>query len=87
MWKIEELLETIKGKIEAREANEEVMAHRVHRRKQNPVANDSKPIHPIANTLLSMEVKVLELDVSIVMGSIIKHPVQSSDNRKIEEAF
>ena len=33
------------------------------------------------------KVKVLELDVSIVMGSIIKDPVQSFDNRKIEEAF
>ena len=57
MWKIEELLETIKGKIEAREAIEEVMAYRVHRRKQNPVADASKPIHSIANTLLSMESK------------------------------
>ena len=33
------------------------------------------------------KVKVLELDVSIVMGSMVKHPVQSFDDRKIEEAF
>ena len=58
VWKIKELIETIKGKIETREANEVVVkAHEVHQRKQNPVAKYSKPIPPIAKTLLSMESK------------------------------
>ena len=84
MWKIEELLETIKGKIEARETNEEVMAHKVHRRKQNPVANDSKPIHPIANTLLSMESKGVGIRCVNCSGEhYYKHPVQSFDDRFI----
>ena len=56
VWKIEQLLETIKGEIEAREASEVVKTQEVHVRKQNPGSNSSRTI-PTANTLISTEGK------------------------------
>lgn len=54
VWKIEELLETIKGEIEAREASEAIKAQEFQGRRHAPV---SGKLTPTANTLVSMQGK------------------------------
>lgn len=54
MWKIEKLLETITGEIEARKASDVVKAQEIQVQKQNL---GSIRLIPTANTLISMGVK------------------------------
>ena len=57
VWKIDELLDTIKGEVEAREASEAVKTQEVPLRKPpNPGSNSSQSI-PIANKLFTAESK------------------------------
>ena len=57
VWKIDELLDTIKGEVEAREASEAVKTQEVNVRKPpNPGSNSSRSI-PTANALVTTEGK------------------------------
>ena len=58
VWRIDELLETIKGEIEAREASEAIKAQEVPGRKHNP---SSGKLNPTASTLVSTEDKMFQI--------------------------
>ena len=88
MWKIDELLDTIKGELEAREASEAVKRQEVNvQNPPNPDSNSSRSI-PTVNALVTTEGKeFFNFDVFIAMGSITQPPARRFDKRKIEETF
>ena len=84
VWKIEELLKTIKSEIEARETREAIKAQEVQGRKHN---HGLRKFPPTANALVSIQGKDFNFNASIAVMSIIQPLARRSNYRKIERKY
>jgi len=84
VWKISELLETIKGEIEAREASEAIKAQEFQGRKHTPGLES----YPQLQILwFPCKAKNFNFAAFIAMGSITQPPARKFDYRRIEKKF